>query len=73
MAETEIRQFISHLAVDARISASTQTVALSAGLKCIDQIQKIIELALRQTYLRKDFVNHRCIYLCRILLADHAS
>jgi integron integrase len=30
MAEAEIRQFISHLAVDARISASTQTVALSA-------------------------------------------
>jgi site-specific recombinase XerD len=32
MAEPEIRQFISHLAVDARISASTQTVALSAIL-----------------------------------------
>jgi integrase len=32
MAETEIRQFISHLAVDARVSASTQTVALSALL-----------------------------------------
>jgi integron integrase len=32
MAETEIRQFISHLAVDAKISASTQTVALSALL-----------------------------------------
>ena len=32
MAEAEIRQFISHLAVDARISASTQTVALSALL-----------------------------------------
>ena len=32
MAEPEIRQFISHLAVDARISASTQTVALSALL-----------------------------------------
>ena len=32
MAETEIRQFISHLAVDTRISASTQTVALSALL-----------------------------------------
>ena len=31
MAETEIRQFISHLA-DAGISASTQTVALSAIL-----------------------------------------
>jgi integrase len=32
MAETEIRQFISHLAVDAKISASTRTVALSALL-----------------------------------------
>jgi integron integrase len=32
MAESEIRQFISHLAVDAKISASTQTVALSALL-----------------------------------------
>lgn len=32
MAEPEIRQFISHLAVDAKISASTQTVALSALL-----------------------------------------
>src|SRR6266498_5580730 len=32
MAETEIRQFISHLAVDAKISASTHTVALSALL-----------------------------------------
>jgi integron integrase len=32
MAETEIRQFISHLAVNARVSASTQTVALSALL-----------------------------------------
>jgi site-specific recombinase XerD len=32
MAETEIRQFISHLAVHAKISASTQTVALSALL-----------------------------------------
>jgi integron integrase len=32
MAETEIRQFISHLAVNAKISASTQTVALSALL-----------------------------------------
>lgn len=29
MAEVEIRQFISHLAVDAKISASTQTVALT--------------------------------------------
>jgi integrase-like protein len=32
MAEPEIRQFISHLAIDAKISASTQTVALSALL-----------------------------------------
>ena len=32
MGEAEIRQFISHLAVDAKISASTQTVALSALL-----------------------------------------
>src|SRR6266496_851950 len=32
MAEAEIRQFISHLAVDAKLSASTQTVALSALL-----------------------------------------
>ena len=32
MAETEIREFISHLAINARISASTQTVALSALL-----------------------------------------
>lgn len=32
MAESEIREFISHLAVDAKISASTQTVALSALL-----------------------------------------
>lgn len=32
MAEAEIRQFISHLAVDAKVSASTQTVALSALL-----------------------------------------
>lgn len=51
MAETEIRQFISHLAVDARVSASTQTVALSAilflyrdvlkrDLPYIDQIER---------------------------------
>jgi len=32
MAEREIREFISHLAVNARVSASTQTVALSALL-----------------------------------------
>jgi integron integrase len=32
MGEDEIRQFISHLAVNTRISASTQTVALSALL-----------------------------------------
>src|SRR5262249_13341890 len=32
MGESEIRQFISHLAVDRSITASTQTVALSALL-----------------------------------------
>jgi len=32
MGEPEIRQFISDLAVNAKISASTQTVALSAML-----------------------------------------
>ncbi len=32
MAETEIRQFLAYLAVDAKVSASTQTVALSALL-----------------------------------------
>ena len=32
MAEPEIRQFISYLAVEQRVSASTQTVALSALL-----------------------------------------
>jgi integrase len=32
MGESEIRQFISHLAVEKKISASTQTVALSALL-----------------------------------------
>src|SRR5689334_1511209 len=32
MGETEIRAFISHLAVDRSITASTQTVALSALL-----------------------------------------
>ena len=32
LAEEEIRQFISHLAVEQRISASTQTVALSSVL-----------------------------------------
>ena len=32
MGEEEIRQFISHLAVNRQISASTQTVALSALL-----------------------------------------
>ena len=51
MAEKEIRQFISDLAVNARISASTQTVALSAilflyrdvlkqALPYIDQIER---------------------------------
>ena len=32
MAETEIRQFLSHLAIDTKVSASTQTVALNALL-----------------------------------------
>lgn len=32
IVESEIRQFISHLAVNAKVSASTQTVALSALL-----------------------------------------
>jgi len=32
MAENEIRQFLAHLAVDLHVSASTQTVALSALL-----------------------------------------
>jgi len=51
MAETEIREFISDLAVNAKISASTQTVALSAilflyrdvlkkSLAYIDQIER---------------------------------
>jgi integron integrase len=40
MAENEIRQFISHLAVDAKISASTQTVALSALLFLYREVLK---------------------------------
>jgi hypothetical protein len=40
MAETEIRQFISHLAVNAKISASTQTVALSALLFLYREVLK---------------------------------
>lgn len=32
MAEPEIREFLAHLAVDLEVSASTQTVALSALL-----------------------------------------
>jgi site-specific recombinase XerD len=32
MAEPEIREFLAHLAVDLQVSASTQTVALSALL-----------------------------------------
>src|SRR6266545_3826663 len=54
MAELEIRQFISHLAVDAKISASTQTVALSALLFLYRDVLKMalayianIERALR--------------------------
>jgi len=40
MAEEEIRQFISHLAVHTRISASTQTVALSALLFLYREVLK---------------------------------
>jgi len=40
MGEDEIRQFISHLAVDAKISASTQTVALSALLFLYREVLK---------------------------------
>ena len=41
MAETEIREFISDLAVNARISASTQTVALSALLFLYRDVLKL--------------------------------
>jgi integrase len=40
MGESEIRQFISYLAVDAKISASTQTVALSALLFLYREVLK---------------------------------
>ena len=40
MGEDEIRQFISYLAVDAKISASTQTVALSALLFLYREVLK---------------------------------
>jgi integron integrase len=40
MGENEIRQFISHLAVHTRISASTQTVALSALLFLYREVLK---------------------------------
>lgn len=40
MAEPEIRQFISHLAVNAKVSASTQTVALSALLFLYREVLK---------------------------------
>jgi integron integrase len=40
MAEKEIREFISHLAVHTRISASTQTVALSALLFLYREVLK---------------------------------
>jgi site-specific recombinase XerD len=40
MAESEIRQFISHLAVDAKISASTQTVALRSLLFLYREVLK---------------------------------
>ena len=41
MSEPEIRQFISHLAVEGRITASTQTVALSALLFLYRDVLKI--------------------------------
>ncbi len=41
MSETEIRQSISHLAVDGGIAASTQTVALSALLFLYREVLKI--------------------------------
>jgi integron integrase len=40
MAEPEIRRFISYLAVDAKVSASTQTVALSALLFLYREVLK---------------------------------
>ena len=40
MAVPEIRQFISHLAVNAKVSASTQTVALSALLFLYREVLK---------------------------------
>jgi integron integrase len=40
MAEPEIRQFISHLAVNAKVSPSTQTVALSAILFLYREVLK---------------------------------
>ena len=41
MGESEIRQFISHLAVDGGITASTQTVALSALLFLYRDVLKL--------------------------------
>jgi integrase len=41
MAESEIRAFVSHLAVEGGISASTQTVALSALLFLYRDVLKI--------------------------------
>lgn len=41
MQETEIREFISHLAVNKGISASTQTVALSALLFLYRDVLKL--------------------------------
>jgi integron integrase len=41
MAEDEIRQFLAHLAVDLHVSASTQTVALSALLFLYRDVLKV--------------------------------
>jgi len=41
MAENEIRQFLAHLAVDLHVSASTQTVALSALLFLYRDVLKL--------------------------------
>ncbi|HEV8369555.1 MAG TPA: phage integrase N-terminal SAM-like domain-containing protein [Pyrinomonadaceae bacterium] len=41
MAENEIRQFLAHLAVDLHVSASTQTVALSALLFLCRDVLKL--------------------------------
>lgn len=41
MAEPQIRQFLAHLAVDRKVSASTQTVALSALLFLYREVLKL--------------------------------